>query len=749
MKKTTYLALFLANLAFGATAIKSVNFEGLKQISPLVAQNISGLKTGDVISGYNTNKAITRLFNQGYFDDVYITENNGNLTVHVKEKPIISKLDIEGVVTNDRAAMEQIIGLKPGQTYDKVTLNQAKERVKQFYEVKGYFDTVVEVEEEFLDEDESSLHLTVVVNRGEKIIIKNVNLVGAKNLKYSDIRPAIANKQREMLGWMWGFDDGKLKTADLPNDPARIQNEYMKRGYLNATVSAPYLNTYMSNYTADLTYYINEGDRFKVSEVSIEAPDFLELDTQKIVKNLKLKSGKRFNSDWIRTDIVKLENLVADKGYAYVEVLPDLKPDNENNTVKINYIIKPHSKIYVRNVTISGNEKTADSVVRREMYLTEGELYNKTDLVDSRNSLRRTGYFDEVEINEKVVSDDEIDLNIAVKEAPTGSITGGIGYGSGDGLLLSASVSEKNIFGSGISGYVSAEKSDDQLSGAIGFTNPRIYNSEYSLSGQIYARDWDWNDYDEKAYGISATIGRKLGRYTSAYLTYELEKSKIEGLNAYYKAAGYQNGENIKSSLIPSIVFNNTDDYYMPRSGIIASASLDYSGLGGDIEYVKGNANFNWYFGMRDYIGWDLIFRYKAGVGYFFDDKNLPVNKKLFLGGMRSVRGYDGRSIPKKKICLPGTQNCNYIDVGGKQSFNNSFELSMPLIDRINMRFVTFFDYGMIGDDDWNESERYSAGAGIEWRTPVGPLQLFWVKPLNKEDYDETNNFEFTIGARF
>ena len=748
MKKTTYLALFLANLAFGATAIKSVNFEGLKQISPLVAQNISGLKIGDAITGYNTNKAITNLFNQGYFDDIYITENNGNLIVHVKEKPIISKLDIEGVVTNDRTAMEQIIGLKLGQAYDKVALSQVKERVRQFYEVKGYFDTVVETEEEFLDEDKSSLHLTVIVNRGEKITIKNVNLVGAKKLKYSDIRPAIANKQRETFGWMWGFDDGKLKTADLPNDPARIQNEYMKRGYLNATVSAPFVNTYMSNYTADLTYYITEGERFKVSEISIEAPQYLELDAKKIIKDLKLRSGKRFNADWIRRDIAKLENLVADKGYAYVEVNPDLKPDNENNTVKINYIIKPHSQIYVRNVTISGNEKTADSVVRREMYLTEGELYNRTDLVDSKNSLRRTGYFDDVEITENVVNDNEIDLNIDVKEAPTGSITGGIGYGSSDGILLSASVSEKNIFGSGISGYVSAEKSDDQLSGAIGFTNPRIYNSEYSLSGQIYARDWDWDDYKEKAYGASATIGRKLGRYTSAYLTYEIEKSKINGLNAYYEKAGYQNGNNLKSSLIPSIVFNNTDDYYLPRSGIIASASLDYSGLGGDIEYLKGNANFNWYFGMKDYIDWDLIFRYKAGAGYFFNDKNLPVNKKLFLGGMRSVRGYDGRSIPKRKICLDSS-HCNYIETGGKQSFNNSFELSMPLIDRINMRFVTFFDYGMIGDDSWSESKRYSAGAGIEWRTPVGPLQLFWVKPLNKEDYDSTNSFEFTIGARF
>ena len=147
MKKTTYLTLFLANLAFGATAIKSVNFDGLKQISPLVAQNISGLKIGDAITGYNTNKAITNLFNQGYFDDVYITENNGNLIVHVKEKPIISKLDIEGDVTNDRTAMEKIIGLKLVQTYDKVALNQVKERVKQFYEIKGYFDTIVETEE--------------------------------------------------------------------------------------------------------------------------------------------------------------------------------------------------------------------------------------------------------------------------------------------------------------------------------------------------------------------------------------------------------------------------------------------------------------------------------------------------------------------------------------------------------------------------------------------------------------------------
>ncbi|CZE49409.1 outer membrane protein assembly factor BamA [Campylobacter geochelonis] len=747
MKKTIFLLAASMNLVLGVE-IKSIKFEGLKQISPLVAQNMSGLKIGDTITGQNTDKAIINLFNQGYFDDIYIAENSGNITIHVKEKPIISKLDIEGVVSNDRTAMEEIIGLRPGQAYDAVALKRVKERVKQFYEVKGYFDTVVEIDQEPANEDGSSLHLSVIVNRGENIIINKVNLIGADKLDYGDIEPSVANKEREFMGWMWGFNDGKLKTPELPNDPARIKDEYMKRGYLDAKVSNPYLNAYLNNYTAELTYYISEGDKYKVTDISIEAPDELELDTTKVIKELKLEAGDTMNSEWLRRDMEVIKNIVADKGYAYVDINPQLSPNKDDKTVAINYVVIPKKQIYVRNVTISGNEKTADKVIRREMYLTEGQLYNRTDLVDSRNALRRTGYFDDVEVTETRVNDNEIDLNVAVKEAPTGSITGGIGYGSGDGLLLSAAVSDKNVFGSGMKGHISVDKSDDQLSGSIGVTNPRVFDSEYSLGGQIYARDWDWDDYEENAYGFDITLGRKLGRYTIASLTYQIEQSEIKGLDQFYAAAGYQNGKNIKSSVIPAIRFNNTDDYYIPRSGIIAGASLEYAGVGGDIEYTKAMANFDWYYGLKDIIGWDLIFRYKADVGYIFDDKEMPVNRKLFLGGMKSVRGFDSRSIPKKQICLPN-KGCKYIEIGGKKSFNNSVELSMPLIERIKMRLVTFFDYGTIGDDSWNEAKRYSAGAGIEWMTPIGPLQLFWVNPLNDEPYDDTSSIEFTIGHRF
>ena len=506
----------------------------------------------------------------------------------------------------------------------------------------------------------------------------------------------------------------------------------------------------MDNYTADLTYYISEGEQYTVSSVDIEYPaDIIKLDKEKVLDDFKLQKGDTMNSERLRRDMNTLETLVADQGYAYVRIVPKTKQDKEVRTVAITYQVIPEDKVYIRNVTISGNDKTEDKVIRREMYLTEGNLYSKTDYNDSLNSLKRTGYFDEVEIKENRVSNDQIDLEVAVKEAPTGSITGGIGYGSEDGILLSGGISDRNVFGTGLHGAFSVEKSDDQLSGRLSLTNPRVFDSEYSLGGSIFANDYDWDDYDEKSYGFSITGGRKIGRNTDVSLTYYLEKSEIKGLNEYYAKAGYLDGKNLKSSIIPSITYNSTDDYYLPRSGMIASASLEYAGLGGDMDYTKARGSFNYYFGLRDYIDHDIIFRYKAATGYMWEgNKKIPINEKLFLGGMKSIRGYEGRSIPKKEICL-NANNCRYIETGGMQSFNNSFELSFPVVDRLKMRFVTFFDYGMIGDHDWNEEERYSTGAGIEWMTPMGPLQLYFVKPLNKKPHDDTNSFEFSIGARF
>ncbi|ANE35405.1 beta-barrel assembly machinery complex, BamA/YaeT protein [Campylobacter iguaniorum] len=751
MKKTLFLVGLSLPLALSAATIKSIAYKGLIHLSSDSATDISGLRVGDELNAQNSNQAIVNLYKQGYFKDIFIEENDGNVVINLTEKPSIARLDIEGVVTNDKKAIDTILGIKQGQMYDQPGIKKAKERIRQYYETKGYFDTVTDVTTEPMHGNPNALHVTMTVNRGEKITIEKVNLVGAEVLDYSDIEPAVANKEYEFMGWMWGRNDGGVKIFDLPNDPNKIRDEYLKKGYLDASVSNPYLNTYFDNYTADLTYYVSEGNPYNVNSISIEAPSELELDNEKIIYSLKLTKGDRLNSEWLKQDIEKIENLVADKGYAYVRVYPQTNKNEADKTVDIIYQVVPNDKVYIRNVVISGNDRTADRVIRRELYLTEGNLYNRTDLVDSKNALKRSGYFEDASIKENRINKDQVDLEVVVKETSTGSITGGIGYGTSDGLLLSAGVSDTNVFGTGYKGSVSVDKSDDTLSGTISLTNPRVNDSEYSLGGSIYANDYEWDDYEEKNYGFSVTGGRKFGRYTNVFLTYQLEQSKISGLDEFYTKAGYQNGKNLKSSIIPGITFNNTDDYYVPRSGIIAGTSFEYAGAGGDMEFVKNKSNFNYYLGLDDYINYDLILRYKANFGYIWnsDDDKLPINEKLFLGGLRSIRGFDSRSVTPKKDITIAAKGSKVIDTGGKIAFNNSVELSIPVIDRLKMRAMVFYDYGMIGEDNLNEIKRSSVGAGIEWVTPIGPLQLIYAQALDDKPGDDTSSFEFSIGRRF
>lgn len=743
MKKQIFstLLFFSCSCIYGVE-IKSINFQGLTQLSPIVATQIVGLAIGEELTPQKSDRAIKKLFEQNYFNDIYIDNKDGHITFVLKERPNIAKLDIEGIVTNDKKTVEALIGIKKGQIYDEFSIEKAKQRVKQFYEVKGFFDTVVDVETKPISQDSSGLHVIMRINRGEKIIIKNVNLIGSKILNYSDIEPAIANKQREILGWMWGFNDGSAKIFELANDPGKILDEYFKKGYMDATVSTPYFNAFMDNYTAELTYYITEGNRYKISDITLEIPDFVGVDADEIKDDFKLEVGDIMNSRKLRFDTAKIENAVANKGYAYVKVIPQTQKNSDEKTIAIHYKVIPGNQVYVRNLNISGNEKTADKVIRRELYLTEGNLYSRQDMLDSKNALKRTSYFDEVEITEERVNDNQVDLLVSVKEAPTGSITGGIGYGSSDGLLLNASLSDTNVFGTGLKGVISVDKSDDELSGRIGLTNPRLFDSKYSLSGMLYANNFDWDTYEEEAYGFTTSIGRQLGRYTNVSLSYVLEQSNIKKLSDSLLRMGYKTGKNIKSAFIPSISFDNTDDYYLPRSGISASTSLEIAGAGGDLKFFKNRTKFNAYQGLREYIDYDLILRYKAEFQKAWDNGYLPINEKIYLGGIRSIRGFESRSVSPKNQWKD--------EIGGEISFNNSFELSFPLIDRIKMRGLLFFDYGMIGSGNQiDQIKRYSYGTGIEWTTPIGPLQLIFAKPLNKQDGDDTNTFEFMIGSRF
>ncbi|MBT0827265.1 outer membrane protein assembly factor BamA [Campylobacter lari] len=738
MKK--WFVFFALSSSLCAATIKDIKFEGLSQLSKESAIAISKLKIGQKIDPASIDIAIKNLFDRNYFKDIAVEEKNGVLTFKMVEKPSIGKIDIQGIASNDRKQIESLVGLKPGILYDENSAKDAAEKIKLFYQAKGFYDTVVEIKDEKLS-NSSSLKLTFVVNRGENIIIEKVHLSGAKNLSYSDIEPAIANKQREALGWMWGFNDGKLKIFDLANDSSRISDVYLKEGYLDVSVSPAFLNTYTDTYQADLTYFINEGEVYKVKEIKIFNPIFSDKENEALANDLKLSVGKIVNIEKLREDIKTIETKTADLGYAFVQVIPDIQKDKENHEAMIIFKVIPNEKVYIRDVIVSGNTKTVDRVIRRELYLTEGNLYNRTDLMDSRNALRRTAYFENVDIKEQRVDDTHIDLIVEVKEASTGAISGGIGYGTSDGILLSASLSDANILGSGMKGSVSIDKGDDTLSGRVSLRNPRVNDSDYSLGGSLYSDRLEWDSYDERNYGFDISVGKTLGRYTSIDLTYNLEQSDIYHLSDRLIAQGYKLGKTYKSSITPSIVFNNTDDYYLPRSGFIASTSLEYAGLGGDQEFISSTTKFNYYQGLEEFIGWDLIYRYKASFYKVWDQGYLPINEKLYLGGIGTIRGFDRRSVSPKNEWGDET--------GGTVAFANSVELSFPIFDRIKLRGSIFFDYGAIGQSSLSQIQRWSTGVGFEWLTPLGALNLVFAKPFNTNSKDDISKFEFMLGARF
>ncbi|MDR1976940.1 MAG: outer membrane protein assembly factor BamA [Campylobacteraceae bacterium] len=723
-----------------AKQIDDIKFEGLLYLSPQTAMDMTGLKVGQQINIDTIDNAVKTLFGQQYFEDVWIEEENGTLTVYVKEKPIIAKVDIAGVGDSDKDSINSFSNVKKGEIYDIGKIEFAKEQIKKFYELKGFFDTVVEVETNRFNEQ--SIEVKFAVNRGENIIIKSVDIYGADKLEYSDFEPSISNKEREFMGWMWGRNDGKVNLFELEQDAAKIRDVYYKHGYLDANVSSPYLRVSFDNYNAKLEYKVDEGEKYKVGETTIEIPEGF-IDVDKVKKGFLLQRKDTFDIVKLRKDAKALEDMIADQGYAYVKVYPDV--NKTAGIADLIYAVTPGDKVYIRDVRIMGNTVTMDRIIRRDVFLAPKDLYNRTDLRDSRDALRRTGYFEDVTIKEERVSKDEVDLIVEVKERQTGTIGGGIGYGSSDGFLINAYVSESNLLGSGVSASVNVERSDKELSGSISATNPRIFDSVYSLGGSIYRRDYDYFDYNELTSGFYVTLGRKLGRYMSVATRYTYETSELSDISAALrrdidKDTSDYKAKALKSSVTPSVSFNNTDDYYLPRRGIAASTAFEFAGLGGDQEFMKSTTKLSMFYGLEDAIGYDLILRYKGQFGWIEDMGYLPYNEKLYLGGVGSVRGFESSSISPK--------NSDGALMGGKLSMVNSVELSFPMVERIKMRGALFIDYGMIGNKEFSE-KRASIGAALEWISPMGPIQFIFAKPLLKKDGDRLSSFEFTMGRTF
>ncbi len=746
MKLLLAMILTFFTLDLSAITIKSIKYDNLVHISESVAMRMLPFEVGDIVDEEDIDKAIKIYFRQEYFSDIWVENENGELTFHFQEKPIISKVVLKGWKENDKEIKDSVVQIKKGTLYNEKKLEAAKKRIIEAISQEGKIDSVVEIEKEFLEN--GSVKVSFIVSEGEEIVIEKLTYSGVSGLDPELFDDVIANKEHQFMGWFWGRNDGKLSLMDLEYDPLRIRDLYMQYGYLDAKVEEPFVRVNFNHYTADMSYQVEEGDVYKISEIVIHQLKNV-VDNQEIFDVITLAKDDVFNIEKFRKDAQKIKTIIADLGYAFTQVVPDLQKDVDNKTVKVIFKIMPGEKVRIRNVIIAGNSRTLDRIIRRELYLGPNDMYSLTDLKDSRTALGRLGFFEGNTIEEKRIDNQTMDLIVKVKEAPTGNIQLGGGYGSYGGVLVNVAVDDRNVWGSGINVGVKAERSEMTENASFNISNPRLNDSDFSGNFAISKSMYEYNDYTVNSESISIGSGHRFTRHISGYIgyvyssnSYDIDDESLEDYDYYFE-------DYSKSSMSISISFDNTDDYYLPREGFTMSQSFEKSGLGADASFFKSRTKYAKYYGLEDYVGFDLIFRYKARLNLASDTGYLPIAERFYMGGLGSVRGYESYSLSPTVTDISSDGVETVRRVGGTKTFSNNLELSFPLVKKAKMRLVAYVDYGMIGDESITEISRGGYGAGIEWFSPVGPIQLMFSNPLLQEEGDKTANFEFTMGQRF
>ncbi len=742
-----------------AQKVTHIKFEGLAHLSPTTAKEVAGVHVGDEINAGMINESIKNFFSQGYFKDVWVDQKGGTLIYHFKEKLAIANVDIKGYGSGDDG--EKLlagIGVKKGDLYDNRRIKKATKTLIAKLESQGYYDTVVDVSTKKVGE--SSIAITFDVNKGEKIIIKKMNFVGAKELDKSDIQADLANKEKDTLGWMPWRNNGEAAVNQLEYDAHRVKNTYMKHGYLDAKVSKPLMRVDFGSYNAEVDYKIAEGAQYKVGTISI-TENIDGLNAEDLKDKLVLKEGKIFNIKRMRKDIQNLEEAVGNFGFAYVRVSPQMNKNPEAKIINLNYVIQPGEPVTINDVIISGNDTTKDRVIRRYIYLAPGDKFNARDLKDSKSALGRTGFFEKVDIQSQRISADKINLLVNVKEASTGTISAGGGYGSYEKLMVNASISDKNLFGSGINTTIGFEISKIATNYNLSFVNPKIWDSMYSMSFSIYKRDYEYIDYTQDQLGGTISVGREFYRYfhASVGIGYVDNQSTINEDATNIVQDFLYNDQYTKTSGFASLSYDNTDDFYVPREGMKASLNFEYAQLSGDDvnltlfpggygNYLKTSGRVGFYYGLEDLIDYDLILRAKGRFTYISrnDDEKIPTAEKLFMGGVGSVRGFNPYSLS------PSLTTGEL--VGGTKRISGSLEASIPLSTAAKMRLAFFYDYGVVSlDSEANIAidsvARSSTGVVLEWQSAFGPINLIFAHPLDDEPGDNTAVFEFSMGTKF
>ncbi|CAK0755950.1 Outer membrane protein assembly factor BamA [Gammaproteobacteria bacterium] len=768
--------LFLATLwtitpALAGTdpfTIRDIRIEGLQRIAPGTVFNYLPLKVGDRIDNTGSSAAIRALFKTGFFQDVRLERENDLLVVAVVERPAIASVEFSGnreIETDKLKSALKDTGLAEGRVFDRSMLARVEQELQRQYFGRGKY--AIKLQTTVTPLERNRVGITITINEGRAARIHRIALVGNRAFSDAELR-----KQMELdTGgwWSWLTKDDQYSKAKLAGDLETLRSWYMDRGYLNFTIDSTQVSLTPDKKDVYVTINLTEGEVYTYKEVKLSGN--LIVSEEKLRELLKLNPNEVFSRRKVTDATTAVSDRLGEEGYAFANVNPVPELDKNTHQVSLTFFIDPGKRTYVNRINFSGNTKTADVVLRREMRQMEGAMVDAAKLKRSRTRLDRLGFFDEVTMQTPAVKGtaDLMDVNFNVTERPSGSVMAGIGYGQTQGVILSASVNQDNFMGTGNRVVASFNNSQITRIYSASYTNPYWTADGISRTIGIYDRSTDAAQanlaaYTANSYGTNISFGVPINefdgvRFGIGYDNYnitEIFNSTPKVYSDYLAVNGHIFGD---AKLTAAWAHDTRNRAIFPDRGVWQYTSLETTIPGSTLDYYKLEYRHHWYHPLTDTLTLLLRGEVGYGAGWGKNESSLPFFDRFYAGGITSVRGFRDNALGPKvnqPLNLDGTANLsNGRPLGGDLRLVGGAEVLFPAPfakDNKQLRLSGFVDFGNVygvGEKFDTGQLRYTAGLAANWQSPLGPLVFSLAKPLNSSADDERQMFQFTIGTSF
>ncbi len=723
--------------------ITKILIEGNRAIEENAIRAQLKMKEGDIFSPRELRDDLKAVFQMGYFQDVRAERRDWErglaIVIVVEEKPFIREIRFSGNKKFKAGELLEAIPLKPRTILNLNTVKESVNKIIQKYQEEAYF--AAEVTYELEGAREREVLVRYKIKEGTKIRIRKITFSGNFHFSDRELKKQLPEtKEKGLLSFL--TKSGTYREETLEQDLDGILAFYMRKGFFQAKVGKPQVTHDQKWIT--ITIPVDEGRQFRIGSVDIRGD--LIFSKAEIAKKVPLYPGEILNRDKIRDSVSNLTDMYADQGYAFADISPQTVVHKETEMVDLTLEIKKGSLVYIERINIQGNTKTRDKVIRRDMRLAEGDLFNLSALKKSRERLNALGYFKEINMTpRKGSAEDKLDIDVRVEEAPTGAFSIGGGYSSLDKLVGMVSISQNNLFGTGKRVILSAQIGAISQYYNLSYTDPWLFDTRISGGVDIYRIMRDYTDYSVTRLGGGLRFGFPLFEEVRGYLSYKYEQ--IDVFNILSTAAlliRESEGTSTTSSVGGALRRDTRDHYFDPSKGSDNTIGIEYAGgpLGGSNYFTRYSASSAWFYTPF----WKTTFMVRGRIGYIQanGDHTIPIFERYRLGGISTIRGF--------KTWMVGPKLPNGEILGGNKELIFNVEAVFPLIPGIKLKGLVFFDAGNaydVGEPYSFEKLRTSVGVGLRWISPMGPLRLEWGYNLRPQPDESKSSWDFSVGTFF